>query len=322
MSSAERIGIADGGVRRPQRPAARVDRERARRTRPPVVESRPGARGSVDPDLWLLHVQFERLRNPELRAALVEEYTGYCYSLARRAFHHREPLEDLRQVAMVALIAALERFECERSIPFTGFASPTIIGALKRHHRDQGWAVRVPREAHTVAVGLSDAEARADARLGAGRATGADVAEELGIDVDALDRARAAIRGRATVSIDAPLSTDAASTIEIATTEDGYVTAEKRVDLLRALDGLSTRDRAVLAGYFLEGRTQRDIGGDLGVSQMQVSRVLAAALARLRAKMGDGAEAVGTATASGRRRRRPKPSVRRNGARSGRREGG
>jgi len=79
------------------------------------------------------------------------------------------------------------------------------------------------------------------------------------------------------------------------------------VDLLRALDGLSIRDRAVLAGYFLEGRTQKDIGGDLGVSQMQVSRVLASALARLRAKMGDGAEAAGPATASGPRRRRPEP---------------
>lgn len=289
MTSLERIGIADGGVRRPRRVAARIDRDRARRTRPPEVASGRGGTGTVDPDLWLLHVQYERLRSPELRAALVEEYTGYCYSLARRAFHHREPLEDLRQVAMVGLIAALDRFECERAIPFTGFASPTIIGALKRHHRDQGWAVRVPREAHTVAVGLAEAEARTDARLGAGRATPGDVAEELGIDVAALDRARAAIRGRATISIDAPLSDDTGSTIEIATDEGGYALAEGRVDLARALEGLSGRDRAVLTRYFFEGRTQKDIGDDLGVSQMQISRVLASVLARLRGKMGDGA---------------------------------
>ena len=278
----------EGRLRRPPASTDPLDIDRAARTIPRVVgDEGDGEEGAVavDPVLWLSHVTYERSRAGELRDALLEDYTPYSRSLARRAFHHGEPLDDLRQVAMVALMGALERFECERSIPFVGFATPTIIGALKRHHRDNDWALRVPRQAHTVATSLAGAEARLDARITGRSATQDELADELGIGAPDLVAAQAARRGRVTRSLDAPPPQGSDQAIDLAVDEEGFHRAESHVDLLDALDALSAEDRRVLIEYFFQGRSQREIGETLGMSQMQVSRLLRSAIRRLRSRM-------------------------------------
>ncbi|QYG92480.1 sigma-70 family RNA polymerase sigma factor [Iamia sp. SCSIO 61187] len=240
---------------------------------------------AVDPGVWLWHVTYERTRARPLRDALIEDYTPYSHSLARRAFHHGEPLDDLRQVALVALIGALERFECERSIPFVGFATPTIIGALKRHHRDNDWALRVPRRAHAVATSLARAEARLDARIAGRTATQAELAAELGLAPSDLADAQAALRGRITQSLDAPAARGPDLPIDLAVADEGFHQAETRVDLPDALDALTPDDRRVLLQYYFEGRSQREVGEALHMSQMHVSRLLSSAIRRLRSRM-------------------------------------
>lgn len=273
-------------LRRPPPCSDPVDVARAARTIPRTV-GRDGEEVAVavDPDVWLWHVTYERARTRELRDALIEDYTPYGRSLARRAFHHGEPLDDLRQVAMVALIGALERFECERSIPFVGFATPTIIGALKRHHRDHDWAVRVPRQAHAVATSLAGAEARLDARIAGRPATRAELAAELGIAPPDLAAAQAALRGRITRSLDGLTSQGPDEAMDLAVVDEGFHQAETRVDLLEALGALTADDRDVLIGYFFEGRSQREVGEALNMSQMHVSRLLDSAIRRLRSRM-------------------------------------
>lgn len=262
-----------------------LDRHRAGHTLPRGTSREDaGPAPAVDPSVWLLHVRYQRSRSPEDLEALVHEYTGYALSLARRLHREGELLEDLQQVAMEALVTALQRFDCDRSTPFPGFATPTIVGALKRHYRDKGWALRVPRSVHEVVVPAREAADRLTNQLGRSP-TMAEVAGELGISEEDLLLAQSATHARRALSLDSPSRDDGPSAIEIAVHDDGLALAESRVALMEALEELSDRERTVLGLYFFEELTQSQIAERYGMSQMQISRWITSALARLRSRM-------------------------------------
>lgn len=252
---------------------------------------------AVDEPLWLLHVRYARAQEPEVLAELVEEYQAYALSLARRLHRHGEPLDDLRQVALESLITGLNRFDPERGIPFVAFATPTIIGAIKRHYRDQGWAMRVPRAAHDLAAPAREAQDRLTGVLGRAPTT-AEVAADLQVPEAELARALTATRARSMVSLDAPRSGDDGDrAFEVGEIDASFALAEGRVALEEALEELSHRDRAVLGLYFFENLTQTQIATRFGVSQMQVSRWISSSLARLRSHMSADAEPPSTPSA-------------------------
>lgn len=289
-------------IHRPRQTPAELDLARAQQTVPRRSPG-PSAEPAVDIDVWLLHVRFQRTRSDDLLAALVAEYARYARHLARRFDRGNEPLEDLQQVAMEALVAALQRFDCGRGIPFVGFANPTVTGALKRHHRDSAWAVRVPVRYYELCSTASEATVALTAR-NRGRAPSAgEVASELGVDERILDQAELALLARLTVSLDAPVRPGDDRTLELAVTEDGFERSEGRVVLTAALARLPERDKQILGFYFFDGLTQDEIGRRFGVSQMQASRWISAAVRSLRARMVTG-EAADPARRSIERQRR------------------
>lgn len=241
----------------------------------------------VDLDVWLLHVQLQRTGAPAVLAALVEEYQRYAWSIAHRMVRHGEALEDIEQVAMEALVSSLHRFDVERSLPFPAFARPTISGAIKRHYRDRGWSVRTPRSVHDLAGPLRDAEERLTAEWGR-RPTRAEVAEAVGVPLAAVDRADRAIRSRDAVSLDQTGPDGGPSRLDSLGTDDPDLDlVDSRVDVGDALEDLSDRERSLLALYFVDEVSQREIGVRYGVSQMQVSRWLASCVARLRGRVAE-----------------------------------
>lgn len=247
---------------------------------------------AVDEPVWLLHVRYARAQEPDVLAELVEEYQAYALSLARRLHRHGEPLDDLRQVAFESLIASLQRFDPQRGIPFVAFATPTIIGAIKRHYRDQGWAMRVPRSAHDLAAPARESADRLTGVLGR-PPTVAEVAADLQVSEDDLLLAQSATRARAMVSLDAPRpGPEGDRTFEVGAVDASFALAEGRVALEAALEHLGHRDRTVLGLYFFENLTQVQIAERFGVSQMQVSRWISSSLARLRSHMEPDAPSI------------------------------
>ncbi|HEX5366188.1 MAG TPA: sigma-70 family RNA polymerase sigma factor [Acidimicrobiales bacterium] len=242
-------------------------------------------RPAVDPALWALHVRYARDRDAGVLARLVEAYRPHAEALARRHYRHGEPMEDLTQVAYEALLQALRRFEPGRGVPFLAFAKPTIIGSLRRHVRDTGWAIRVPRRVHELATPVREATELLTNDLGRPPSPG-EVADFIGVpERDILD-AMAADEARTTRSLDAP---DAATGLQaeqvIGRLDRGFVGIENRTSLVQSLDRLSEDDRKLLQMYFGDERSQSQIAAVLGCSQMQVSRLLRKAIHRLRRLM-------------------------------------
>lgn len=245
---------------------------------------------AVDEPVWLLHVRYARAAEPEVLTELVEEYQAYALSLARRLHRHGEPIDDLRQVALESLVASLRRFDPSRGIPFVAYATPTIIGAIKRHYRDQGWAMRVPRAAHDLAGPAREAVDRLTGVLGRPPTT-AEVAADLQVSEEDLILAQSATRARAMVSLDAPRpGPEGDRAFEVGEVDTSFALAEGRVALEAALGHLGHRDRTVLGLYFFENQTQVQIAERFGVSQMQVSRWISSSLARLRSHMAADAD--------------------------------
>jgi RNA polymerase sigma-B factor len=240
----------------------------------------------VDVDVWLLHVRYQRTRSADVLAALVGEYARYARNLARRFDRGNEPLEDLEQCAIEALIGALQRFDCARGIPFLGFATPTLSGALKRHYRDSGWAVRIPGRFHELASTATEAAAELTVRNRGCHPSLDEVASHIDVDGRLLDQAQSALRARLTVSLDARPTPGGDQTPDLAVTDDGFERSEGRIVLAAALADLPARDKQILGLYFFDGLTQDEIGRRMGVSQMQASRWIRAAVGGLRARMG------------------------------------
>jgi RNA polymerase sigma-B factor len=249
----------------------------AERTRPSVEGAAPGAR-PVDPDLWLLHVRFAGTGDGQVLADLVEEYTAYALSWARRYLRSGIAPEDLDQVALEALVLALRRFDPSYRLPFVAFATPTIVGALRRHYRDHGWALRVPRLVHDLAPGVGRATDVLHARVRR-EPTAAEIAEHFGCDEATVLTVQRAVAARSANDLDVDI---------VAGSPDPRLAAvDDHLSLAVAMRRLDDRQRRILGLYFYEGLTQSAIADRYGVSQMQVSRWLSATLRQLRAHMGD-----------------------------------
>lgn len=226
---------------------------------------------------------FERLAatgDPRVRAELIERLLPLARTIAARFRRPREPLDDLEQVAALALVKAVDRFDPAQGVPFGGFAVPTITGEIRRHFRDTGWAVRPPRDLLERTVRVEKAIARLTDRDGR-PPTVAAVAAELGLDEEDVLEARYARQGRDAVSMHEPLAAEEAA----ATREDrlgredrNFALAEERVLLRELLRGVPERERRAVALRYAGDLTQREIGEALGLSATQASRVVQRAL--------------------------------------------
>jgi RNA polymerase sigma-B factor len=239
----------------------------------------------VEERVWLLHVRYARTRCARTLDELVVEYDRYAAALAVRMHRDHEHLDDLRQVAREALVGALHRFDPERQVPFPALATPTIIGALRRHFRDRGWAVRVPRRVHEIATAARRAEEQLTAALGRPPRP-EEVASHLQIDVDDLLEVLDAVHSRNAVSIDEPLEPGGEPTGAALSSGDArFSQVDERLALRGALENLDEREREVVRRYFFEEESQSAIAERFGVSQMQVSRWLSSIVRRLRADL-------------------------------------
>jgi len=218
------------------------------------------------------------------RDELIERFLPLARSLARRYEHSGEPLEDLVQVASLALVKAIDRYEPDRGFAFSSFAVPTILGELKRHLRTHGWAVRPPRDLQELSLRVDMAAARLTTQLDR-----APTVSELAAAIDSTDErvleAMQARRARGAMSLQAPASGQDDQPVlqdTLTITDDGYARAEMRVLLDELLSGVSPRAREVLRLRFSLDLTQAEIGALIGVGEMQISRIVRKTIAQLR----------------------------------------
>lgn len=241
-----------------------------------------GVRPAVDPDLWLRHVRYARRRDPEALGQLVEYYQPHAQAQARQHYRHGEPIEDLTQVALEALLLALQRFDPARRRPFLAFAKPTIAGMIRRHFRDTGWSIRVPRRVHELAGPVREARELLTHDFGRDPSS-AEIADFIGIDEGEVLDVLSAEEIRLPNSLDVVDPASKLQTEQVVGGPDaGFASIENRTALRQSLELLSADDRDLLRRYFLEEHTQTEIADQLGCSQMQVSRLLARAIRRLR----------------------------------------
>ncbi|MGI8753661.1 MAG: sigma-70 family RNA polymerase sigma factor [Acidimicrobiales bacterium] len=213
---------------------------------------------------------------------LVEQHLGLARALARRFRARGEPQEDLDQVALLALVKVARRFEPERNVSFSTYATISIVGELKRHFRDRGWWVRVPRPIQDVYLTLNEANATLQQELGRS-VTIADLSDHLDLSEEAVLEAIEAGSHYRPSSLDRPTSDGTRSLIDdLETPDDPYDGVLDRHNLRQAMLTLTDQERYLLERYFFVGATQQEIGHELGISQMQVSRLLARSLGRLR----------------------------------------
>ena len=242
---------------------------------------RPAVR-SREAEERALFARLAREGTPAARDAIVERFMPLTRQLARRYSHGRD-LEDLEQVGAVGLVKAIDRFDPARGLAFSSFAVPTIAGEIKRYLRDYAWSVRVPREIQETYI-RSD-RATEDLTTELGRApTAVELAERIGSTVEAVVEARQATTARRAVSLDQPTrrddESDTVGTL-VSVEEPGFETAEQSALLGTLLRELNDRERTILELRFIEDLTQVEIGERVGLSQMQVSRLLRGAIARL-----------------------------------------
>lgn len=236
-------------------------------------------------DERLLLRRYATTRDPVVREELVERFMPLARRLASRYRGDREPIEDLQQVASLGLVKALDRFDPERGVAFSSYGVPTILGELKRHFRDRGWSVRVPRDLQERIAKVERAAAGLPAKLGR-VPTVNEIAEHLDLEPEEVLEAMQASYAHHAMSLDAQQQTEDGEGIplseRVGSDDPGFDTVEYGVAIEHAVKSLSERDRTVLHLRFVEDLTQTQIAEQVGVSQMHVSRILRAALERLR----------------------------------------
>ena len=224
---------------------------------------------------------FATTRDERLRAELVEAHIGLAHQLARRFTNRGESYDDLVQVASLALVKSVDRFDPERGVEFSTFATRTVIGELKRHFRDRGWAIRAPRRIQELYLELGHIIDSLSQELGR-PPTVSEMAAVTGASEEAVLEALEAGQSYRTTSIDAPDRSDGTIGNRLGELDVGFDGAEDRMLLVRALSRLPERERTIVSLRFVEGLTQSEIATEIGVSQMHVSRLLSASLAKLR----------------------------------------
>jgi RNA polymerase sigma-B factor len=244
------------------------------------------------PDRSQARELFERLSvlpadNPErarIRATLVELHLPLVEYLARRFRNRGEWLDDLTQVATIGLIKSIDRFDLERGVEFSTYATPTIVGEIKRHFRDKGWAVRVPRRLQELKLSLTKAIGELAQREGRAP-TVSELAAHLQMSEEEVLEGLESANAYSTVSLDAPDSGDEdapAVADSLGMIDEALEGVEYRESLKPLLERLPPREKKILLLRFFGNMTQSQIAAELGISQMHVSRLLARTLAQLR----------------------------------------
>jgi len=231
-------------------------------------------------DTTALFAEYSRDRTDKLRNQLVEAHIGLAGSLAHRFTRRGEPYDDLLQVASVALIGCVERFDADCGIPFSGFATRTITGELKRYFRDRCWAVRAPRGIQELFLEIGPAVELLTQRLGHSPTT-AEIADELHRSAATVAEAVGAGGNYHTRSLDRPDGDGVTIQSRLGVSDRGLHSSEERLEIDQLLVDLPDREQRILKLRYLGGLTQSEIATAVGISQMHVSRLLARGLATL-----------------------------------------
>ncbi len=219
--------------------------------------------------------------DPRARARLVVIHKPLAETLARRYQGYGESLDDLVQVASIGLLNAVDRFDSGRGISFSAFATPTIVGELKRHFRDRGWSVRVPRRLQENTLKIRRTMPELAQTLGRSP-TVSELAEASAMSDDEVLEASEALLAYSTTSLDMPLGDEVTLGETLADSGGDIEIAEEWADLAPHIARLPDRERTILALRFFRGLTQTEIADEVGLSQMHVSRLLGRALGTLR----------------------------------------
>ncbi len=226
----------------------------------------------------------------QVRSDLVALHLPLVEHLARRFGNRGEAVEDLAQVGTIGLIKAVDRFDPERGVEFSTYATPTIVGEIKRWFRDKGWSIRVPRRLQDLRLALTGATDELTQALGRSP-TVAEIAERLEVSEDEVLEALESANAYSTLSLDAPdlALVDGSSVGEtLGDVDDALETVELRESLRPLLGRLPPRERTIVCLRFFRQLTQSQIAAEVGMSQMHVSRLLSRSLAVLRAELDGG----------------------------------
>ena len=217
------------------------------------------------------------------REELIQRHLPLVRSLARRYAGRGESLEDIEQVGAIGLIKAIDRFELEREVSLATYATPNVVGEIKRHFRDKGWAIRVPRALQELNASMSGAIERLTGRLGRSPSI-AEIAAELKATPEDVLEAMEVGSAYSTVSLSSgPRGEDDLDPLETIGGEDAeFERSEHRAALEPALDRLAPREREILRMRFEEGLPQTQIAQQVGLSQMHVSRLIRKSLTVMR----------------------------------------
>ena len=246
-------------------------------------QDRSGARALF---IELRTLQDGSVEYAELRNRLVRMHLPLVEHLARRFRNRGEPLDDLTQVATIGLIKSVDRFDPERGVEFSTYATPTVVGEIKRHFRDKGWAVRVPRRLQELRLSLTTATAELSQRHGRSP-TVHELAEKLGISEEEVLEGLESANAYSTLSLDVPDTDDESPAVAdtLGAYDEALEGVEYRESLKPLLEDLPPREKRILLLRFFGNMTQSQIAQEVGISQMHVSRLLARTLAQLREKL-------------------------------------
>ena len=216
-----------------------------------------------------------------LRAALIERHLPLVTFMARKFADRGEPLDDLIQVGTIGLIKAIDRFEISKGFEFSTFATPTIVGEIKRHFRDKTWAVRVPRRLQELGASVTKATTELTHKLDRSP-TPKEIAKHLGITVDEVAEALESNAAYSTVSLDVTSDTSTSIGDTFGALDEALEGVEYRESLKPLLAQLEDREKRILQMRFFDNLSQSQIATELGISQMHVSRILNKVLIHLR----------------------------------------
>jgi RNA polymerase sigma-B factor len=232
-----------------------------------------------------LFVRWQQERDPRAREELVQRFLPLARKLARRYSGAHEPFDDLLQVASLGLVKAIDRFDTSRGTAFSSFAVPTILGELKRYFRDLGWSVHVPRGAQELALKVEDGRQQLMSRTGRPPSV-PEIAEYLELSIEEVLEALETAGAHHTASLDSPREDGEEDSGTLADAfgqiDERFELVDAKVTIAAAAKHLGARERRVLLLRFVEDLTQSQIAEMIGVSQMQVSRILRRALEQLR----------------------------------------
>jgi RNA polymerase sigma-B factor len=227
------------------------------------------------------------------REELIERYISLVRSLARRYAYRGEQLDDLVQIGAIGLIKAIDRFDLERGVELTTYATPNIIGEIKRHFRDKGWSVRVPRGLQELNVQVSKLIEQLTVQLGRSP-TIPELAKAAGVEEEQVLEALESGRAYTSVSLSTGSGSDEDGELDplesLGTIEHEYEISEDRAVLAPGFKVLDERERKILHLRFFSGLTQSQIAAEIGISQMHVSRLIRRSLEKIREEIAEESE--------------------------------